>query len=84
MFLQASRCVQELEVPHFHHELVYEVSQYLLTLPLTNIFFSLSFAGKKKHIHTDIQTITDRIIIVKLLLQHCFTLVIIVYSIYKS
>ena len=26
---QASRCVQELEVPHFHHELVYEVSNEL-------------------------------------------------------
>ena len=26
VLLQACRCVQELEVPHFHHELVYEVS----------------------------------------------------------
>ena len=25
---QASRCVQELEVPHFYHELVYEVYIY--------------------------------------------------------
>lgn len=23
--LEAERCLQELEVPHFHHELVYEV-----------------------------------------------------------
>lgn len=23
---EATRCLQELEVPHFHHELVYEVS----------------------------------------------------------
>ena len=26
---EATRCLQELEVPHFHHELVYEVS-YLI------------------------------------------------------
>lgn len=25
---EATRCLQELEVPHFHHELVYEVSVY--------------------------------------------------------
>ena len=25
---EASRCLRELEVPHFHHELVYEVNQY--------------------------------------------------------
>ena len=25
---EATRCLQELEVPHFHHELVYEVSLY--------------------------------------------------------
>lgn len=27
--LEAERCLQELEVPHFHHELVYEVSRNL-------------------------------------------------------
>lgn len=25
---EATRCLQELDVPHFHHELVYEVSNY--------------------------------------------------------
>lgn len=24
--MEAERCLRELEVPHFHHELVYEVS----------------------------------------------------------
>ena len=27
---EATRCLQELEVPHFHHELVYEVSLFWL------------------------------------------------------
>ena len=41
---EATRCLQELEVPHFHHELVYEVCDlirtyltfltHLLTMPL--------------------------------------------------
>ena len=26
---EAQRCIQALEVPHFHHELIYEVSIYL-------------------------------------------------------
>ena len=26
LFPQASRCLEELEVPHFHHELIYEVN----------------------------------------------------------
>ena len=25
LFFKASRCLRELEVPHFHHELIYEV-----------------------------------------------------------
>ena len=38
---EASRCLRELEVPHFHHELVYEViiSDLLLVIYLTLINF---------------------------------------------
>ena len=27
---EASRCLKDLEVPHFHHELVYEVGRFAL------------------------------------------------------
>lgn len=29
---EAERCINALEVPHFHHELVYEVSKFLVEL----------------------------------------------------
>jgi programmed cell death protein 4 len=35
--VEATRCLQDLEVPHFHHELVYEVS----LLIIWSLFFSL-------------------------------------------
>ena len=35
---EASRCLRELEVPHFHHELVYEVNQYNTSATFSNIF----------------------------------------------
>lgn len=34
---QATRCVQELEVPHFYHELVYEVLWLLLIMELLHM-----------------------------------------------
>lgn len=37
---EATRCLQELEVPHFHHELVYEVKLTLL-LSSTKIYRQL-------------------------------------------
>jgi hypothetical protein len=29
---EATRCLQALEVPHFHHELVYEVSEIICVI----------------------------------------------------
>lgn len=33
---EAAHCLQELEVPHFHHELVYEVHFLLAVISLNN------------------------------------------------
>lgn len=32
IFFKASRCLRELEVPHFHHELIYEVIFFFVAL----------------------------------------------------
>ena len=31
---EARRCLLELEVPHFHHELVYQVTLIIMFLPI--------------------------------------------------
>lgn len=35
--LEAERCLQELEVPHFHHELVYEVRRNQVPLIIAGV-----------------------------------------------
>lgn len=36
---EATRCLKELDVPHFHHELVYEVILFLAVLCTLYIYF---------------------------------------------
>lgn len=38
--LEAEHCLRDLEVPHFHHELVYEVKQRNVRCTVQNKFFS--------------------------------------------
>ena len=50
---EASRCLRELEVPHFHHELVYEVNQYNMQffreINFTKNFVKINFTENLFH-----------------------------------
>ena len=47
---EATRCLQELEVPHFHHELVYEVCKLNLLGVLPGFFLRSTFFRIEFHI----------------------------------
>ena len=50
---EASRCLRELEVPHFHHELVYEVSinQQDFLIYIFGTLFSVDFYSRQLFVH---------------------------------
>lgn len=56
---EASRCVQELEVPHFHHELVYELIYLVLEDANHNRTMNLMLTLLKSFSHTSIITSTQ-------------------------
>ena len=43
---EATRCLQELEVPHFHHEVVYEVTVFISSLAFRPQGFFKNFFHK--------------------------------------
>ena len=53
---EATRCLKELDVPHFHHELVYEVIHILCRLLCLFFFFFFLFVVLKKSTHTCMET----------------------------
>ena len=42
MYLQAERCVVDLDVPHFHHEIVYEAIQIALEAGTENVLAGIT------------------------------------------